>query len=279
MAKAAPPKPAPAPAPPPPPAPAGKRSPSAATSSPAIQSGRTATAHRVVIFGTGGIGKSELIANLKKIGINPLFFDLEDGTRFLDVDRVSPPDYESLEAWLRDSDLLAPYGAVAIDSLTRLEEMCADWVVRNIKTDSGSTATSIESYGYGKGYSHVYDAFTRILASLDAIVRSGKHACCTAHECTTETPNPHGEDWLEYQPRLQSPKKTAMIRERVREWCDHLLYIGYDTAVVKGRGVGSGTRTIYTAQMPTHWAKSRSTSESFPYAHGDARIWQVLFGG
>ena len=93
-------------------------------------------------------------------------------------------------------------------------------------------------------------------------------------------PNPSGQDWLQYQPRLQSPKKQGKTRERIKEWCDHLLYLGFDTAVDEhGKGIGAGTRTIYTAELPTAWAKSRCLPpDPIPYDRGDASVWKLLFG-
>ncbi len=100
-----------------------------------------------------------------------------------------------------------------------------------------------------------------------------------AHECTANVPNPSGEDWIRYEPRLQSPPSgKGSIRHRVKEWCDHLLFIGFDVHVDSdGKGQGAGTRTIHPVEYPTHWAKSRELAEPIPYYRNDAELWRQLF--
>lgn len=242
-----------------------------------ISSGVTAKAQKVVIYGPGGVGKTELAANLKQIGINPLFADVEDGSRFLDIDRLdpSPSTFDELRAVAGNAELLASYDALIIDSLTKVEELCITHVLGTVKHEKGHAVTSIDGYGWGKGFGHVYDAMLILLSDLDAVARSGKHVICITHECTAKVPNPGGEDWIQYQPRLQSTPQ-GMIRERVKEWCDHLFRVEFDVFVDGGKAQGSGSRTIHPTQMPTHWAKSRTLSDPIPYERGSAELWKQL---
>jgi hypothetical protein len=237
--------------------------------------------HKIVIYGPGGVGKSELCALLSTIDIEPLFVDVEEGTLFLDVARVSPTprSWDEVRAIYRNRELLEPFGAVVTDSFTKLEELAAAWVLANIKHEKGHHVSSVEGYGFGKGLTHIYETFIQILGDLDAVSRMGKHVIAICHDCTSEVPNPGGENWIRYEPRLQSPSSGKnSIRHRVKEWCDHLLYIGFDIAVNEdGKAQGSGTRTIYPTELPTHWAKSRLLSEPIPYAKGDATLWRQLF--
>src|SRR5690606_41783294 len=48
----------------------------------------------------------------------------------------------------------------------------------------------VEGYGFGKGYTHVYDTFLHLLAELDRHVREGRNVIGIAHECTANVPNP-----------------------------------------------------------------------------------------
>ena len=237
--------------------------------------------HKIVIYGPGGVGKSELCALLSTIDIEPLFVDVEEGTLFLDVARVSPTprSWDEVRAIYRNRELLEPFGAVVTDSFTKLEELATAWVLANIKHEKGHHVSSVEGYGFGKGLTHIYETFIQILGDLDAVSRMGKHVIAICHDCTSEVPNPGGENWIRYEPRLQSPSSGKnSIRHRVKEWCDHLLYIGFDIAVNEdGKAQGSGTRTIYPTELPTHWAKSRLLSEPIPYAKGDANLWRQLF--
>ena len=273
--------------PPPPPAPPRPptskppaRQPKASTEAFSVSQGVTVEAQKIVIYGPGGVGKTELCANLADVGLKPLFIDVENGSRFLDVTRIdpSPTTLEDLRAVLQNRELLEPFDVVVVDSLTKVEELNVAWVIANIQHEKKKPISAIEDYGWGKGYTHLYDTMLLVLGDLDGVARFGKHVVCVTHECTAPVPNPGGEDWIQYQPRLQSTKQ-GMIRERVKEWCDHLLRVEFDVFVEGGKAQGSGSRTIYPTQMPTHWAKSRTLSESIPYKQGDAALWEQLFKG
>lgn len=245
-----------------------------------MKSGVSADFQKIVAYGPGGVGKTELCSLLHRLGIKPLFLDVGSGSGFLDVERIDDiRTFEELRSALHDDSLWSGFGAVVIDDLTKAEELATDWVVRNVAHSKGYPIKSIEDYGWGEGYTHVYEAFLLLLGDLDAHIRKGRHVLCVCHECTANVPNPAGEDWIRFEPRLQSPKSgKASIRHRVKEWCDHLLFVGYDTFVNKdGKGTGSGTRTIYPVEMPTHWAKSRSLDSPIPYSRGSAGLWERLF--
>lgn len=243
--------------------------------------GKTVTAQKTVIYGPGGVGKSELCSLLNQCDIVPLFIDIGTGTQFLDVKRCkpTPQNWEELRAAVQRD--WPGRGAIVIDDLSKAEEMAIDYVIRTVKheKDKSKVITSIEDYGWGKGYVHAYETFLQLLGDLDAQARKGVHVICIAHECTANVPNPTGEDWIRYEPRLQSPASgKASIRHRVKEWCDHLLFVGFDVFTEDGKGTGGGTRTIYPAELPTHWAKSRLLSEPIPYAKGSADLWKALLG-
>ncbi len=234
---------------------------------------------KVVVFSSGGAGKTSLAANLKQVGINPLFLDLERGSKNCDVSRIDTIEtWDELRAILQNEALLSPYDAVVVDSFTKAEELAAKWTCENVPHDKGHFVSGIEGYGFGKGYQYVYDTFLQLLNDLDNVARRGKHIVCTAHECVANVPNPAGDDWSRYEPRLQSPASgKGSIRHRVKEWADHLLYIGFDVFVNEnGKGQGAGTRTIFCNEMPTHWAKSRSLSEPIAYELGSAELWKKL---
>jgi hypothetical protein len=236
---------------------------------------------KVVLYGTGGCGKSSLAASMKDVGVNPLFIDIGDGTAHLNVDRIGGKDspiidWKDLRKAVQTKDLLSGYDAIVIDDLTRAEEMAGDWVIDNVPHEkAGRVINGLTDYGYGKGYEHVFDEFLKLIGDLDAVVRDDKHVVCIAHEITERVPNPDGEDWLQYQPRLQNTKQSN-IRFRMKEWADHLIFVSYDVSTKNGKGTGSGTRTIYSAEMPTWLAKSRLISEPIDYVKGSCELWRQL---
>ncbi|KKM07635.1 hypothetical protein LCGC14_1731990, partial [marine sediment metagenome] len=246
-----------------------------------VSQGVRSAAQKIVIYGPGGVGKTELVSLLSDVGLAPLFIDIEEGSNFLDVARIdpTPETFEEILQAIQLATAMPDYGAIVIDSLTKAEELGVAYTLQNVSHEKGHPVNSIEGYGWGKGYVHNFETFLRLLQALDAAARAGKHIIGICHDCTASVPNPAGEDWIRYEPRLQSPPSgKGSIRHRVKEWCDHLLYVGFDTFVdTDGKASGSGTRTIYPVELPTHWAKSRSLTDPVVYEKGSAQIWKLLF--
>jgi hypothetical protein len=167
--------------------------------------------------------------------------------------------------------------SIVIDTGTRAEELAVAHTLETVLVD-GKRVTSVEGFGYGKGYGFVFDTFLPLLADLDRHARAGRNVVFVCHDCTSTVPNPAGEDWLRYEPRLQSPNSgKASIRLRVREWADHVLFVGYDVSVGKdGKGRGAGTRTLYSAEVPHCMAKSRTTQETIPLGDDGEAVWGAV---
>ena len=91
----------------------------------AIEHGVVTGPQKLLVYGSGGIGKSTLCAALP----SPLFLDLEQGTRMLDVARVSDiEDWEGLRSILASIASSPPEGikSIVIDSATKAEAMAAE---------------------------------------------------------------------------------------------------------------------------------------------------------
>jgi hypothetical protein len=244
----------------------------------AVTNGNSVKGEKVVIYSIGGAGKSTLCASIIDLGIKPLFIDIGDSTSHMDVDRVIPADFSQLRGALHNDALLAPYGAIVLDDLTAGEELALAWVLANVPHEKGAKITGIESYGFGKGFVHLFEASLLILCDLDRIARMGKHVLVTAHDTVVEVKNPMGENYLQHQPRLRS-NNNSRFRERVLEWCYTMAFIDFDLSVSnEGKAKGSGTRTIYPNPLPTHWAKSRTLTDPIPYPLGDTTFWNQLIG-
>lgn len=236
---------------------------------------------KVVIYGPGGVGKTELAVNLQQMGKTVKIIDLDDGSHKHHVKRVRGiSDWSTLRTYIQDESKWEDVDVLCIDSLTKGEELGVAHTLEHVPHEKGHRVTSIEGYGFGKGFQHVYDTFLPLLADLDRHVRAGRSVVLICHECVANVPNPSGDDFIRYEPRLQSPSSgKASIRHRVKEWCDHLLFVGYDVSVNSdGKGTGVGTRTIYPVEMPTHWAKSRTLADPIVYRKGSFDVWTQLFG-
>jgi len=243
---------------------------------------KKAEAHRVQIYGTGGIGKTTMAANAP----GPVVFvDLDDSLGRLHgkLDNVDELGVVSVDSWKELRDALHAPGwddvkTIVIDSGTRAEELCTEFVCATIPHEKGVRITGIEDYGYGKGYTYLLEQYTNLLADLDAHCRAGRNVVMVCHECTQNVPNPEGEDWIRYEPRLHEGK--ASIRKRTKEWADSVLFVGYDVAVDKktGKGRGSGTRTVWPCELPHCMAKSRTMSDPVALVEGDETIWNAILG-
>lgn len=243
--------------------------------------------HRIVLFGPGGIGKTTLAASAP----GPVaFFDLDDSLPRLKQQLADAPakldlrPVSGIRTWQNIRDALHADGwdgirTIVIDSATRAEELAVEHTLATVPHEKGQRVQRIEDYGFGKGYSHVYDTFLTLLGDLDQHTRAGRHVILICHDCTASVPNPDGEDWIRYEPRLQSPASgKSSIRLRVREWADHVLFVGYDVAVKDGKGSGSGSRTIYPNELPHCMAKSRTLSQPLALSKFDSTLWTSLFG-
>lgn len=242
----------------------------------------TGEGKRIVLYGTGGIGKTTLAVAapgpVAMIDLDESLGELREKIAMHDIRYMAGlHTYDSVLTALREPGW-DEIKTIVLDSVTRFEELCVEWVLDHVSAGGGSKASDIEAYGYGKGYVHVYDAFIKLLAELDRHVRAGRNVITVCHDCTVTVPNPTGEDYVRYEPRLQSRKDGQnSIRLKLKEWAGHLLFIGYDLAVKDKKASGSGTRTIWPTEQPHCMAKSRTLANSIEYIQGDGELWKQMF--
>lgn len=234
---------------------------------------------RTMVYGPGGVGKTTFAA----LAPEPVFLDLENGTRFMDVARVTREElacFEDVREFLR-SDSIDPFSTVVIDGGSRVQAMINDFVLRTVPHESGKIVNSIEGYGYGKGYRHNLDAFANLLVDLDDVIARGKNVVLICHSTVAMAPNPAGDDFQRYEPDLQDTKNGS-IKNAAIQWSDNVVFLGYDVVAHDGKGRGTGTRTVYTVELPTHIAKSRSGEGPIvlPFSNPqDGRLWDLLLKG
>lgn len=237
---------------------------------------------RIVLYGPGGIGKTTLAATAP----GPVaFFDLDESLPEL-ADRLEGLDLRVVEGATTWRELRAALqgggwddiATIVIDTATRAEELALVHTLETVKHEKGHKVERIEDYGYGKGYTHLFDTFLTLLGDLDQHAAAGRNVILICHDCVSTVPNPQGEDYQRYEPRLSSPASgKSSVRLRVREWADHLLFIGYDLNVKDGKAKGSGTRTVYPVELPHCMAKSRRLDAPLPLAKYDLALWNQLF--
>ena len=185
-----------------------------------ITKGKINRAQKVVIYGPEGIGKSSLAARFP----DPVIIDTEGGTAHMDVRRIDKPQsWEELLSIVKE--VAATPGickTLVIDTADWAEQLITTYLCNKYKQNS------IESFGYGKGYTYMAEEFSRLLSSLDLCIAAGIHVVVTAHAKMRkfEQPDEMGayDRW-----EMKLSKQTAPL---LKEWCDMLLFCNYQTFVV-----------------------------------------------
>ena len=214
-----------------------------------ISTGKIDRAVKTVVYGSEGIGKSTFASRFP----DPIFIDTEGGTAQMDVRRVEKP-----QTW---DELIAIVNKVAatpdicktliIDTADWAEQLCVAHVCQKYKQNS------IESFGYGKGYTYLAEEWSRLLAACDAIISSGKHVVIVAHakQRKQELPDEAGafDRW-----EMKLSKQVAPL---LKEWADLLLFLNYKTFIVRSESntnyAAGGKRVMFTTHHPCWDAKNR----------------------
>ena len=213
-----------------------------------IIKGKQQRAQRVVIYGVESVGKSTFAAQFPK----PLFLDIEQGTSHLDVDRCD------INSWKQLTDALAEakatdYKTIVIDSADWAERLCVEDLLATSKK------TSIEDFGYGKGWVMVAERISRMLTSIDALIDGGKHVVLIAHSRIVKFEAP---DALAPYDRYEL-KLSKQCSPLLKEFADELWFLRFKTKVSttdtgRGKGLGGKERVMLTTHSAAYDAKTRS---------------------
>lgn len=214
-----------------------------------ITSGKVSRALKTVIYGTEGVGKSTLASQFP----DPLFLDVEGGTSQLDIRRIEPPqNWEELVADVQEvSRTPGICKTLVLDTADWAEILCVNYVCQKYKQPS------IESFGYGKGYTYLAEEWARLMSAFDAVIAAGMNVTITAHakQRKIELPDQIGayDHW-----EMKVSKQVAPI---LKEWADLLLFLNYKIYVVStdsnSKKAQGGKRVMYTSHHPSWDAKNR----------------------
>lgn len=219
-----------------------------------IIKGKIESAHKTVIYGPEGIGKSTFASKFP----TPLFIDTEGSTVHMDVTRtIRPSSWTMLMDQVKEiRHTMNICQTLIIDTIDWAEMLCAAHIC------AMSNMKGIEDFGYGKGYTYLEEEFGRLLNLLQEIVNTGVNVVLTAHAQMRkfEQPDEMGayDRW-----ELKLEKKTSAL---VKEWGDMVLFVNYKTMVVNVDNQGAvkgknkahgGQRVMYAAHHPCWDAKNR----------------------
>jgi len=250
-----------------------------------------ASGEKIILYGETGMGKTTLAS----MAPDPVFIGLDDGGRKLRHPKTGEllkhiPSVETFE------DVRAAISAcldfdcqtVVIDTGTILESLAERHVLNTVSGPQGSKPSNLESYGYGKGYKHLYDAMRLPLIDCDKLIEAGKNVIVICQSINNKIANPAGDDYLCNEPRLYHSRQYSILLLWC-EWADHIFRIDYQGTWVKkqdknaafGKVSGDTTRVVQTKEETYFKAKSRTLDDpviSFETKDDDS-LWQLLFGG
>ncbi len=216
-----------------------------------ITKGKQRSAIRLVAYGSEGIGKSTFASNFP----DPLFIDIEGGTKQLDVARFPQPQtwhdlLEEIDAVIEEPEVCR---TLVIDTIDRAETLLIGALLAESNVDS------IEKYGggYGKGYTALQERFQKdFLNRLDRLIAKGVNVTLLAHAQMRKLESPEDPPYDRWE--LKVSKKVAPI---VKEWSDILLFMNYDVMTVEENGKtkarGKAKRKMHANHRPTYDAKNR----------------------
>lgn len=221
----------------------------------AITGGVRPTALKTVVYGPEGIGKTTFASCFPKA----VFIDTEGSTKFFDLARFPAPTswtmlLDEVQEVINDPTVC---DTLVIDTADWAEKMCVAEVC------SANGKKGIEDFGYGKGYTYVYEAFAKLLHKLEDAADKGVNVVLTAHAALRkfEQPDEMGAyDRWELK-LLNAPK--ANICAMVKEWADLIIFANYQTYAVAADDKGKkfkaqgGRRVMFLNHNPCWDAKNR----------------------
>lgn len=216
-----------------------------------IVKGKQKTAIRCCCYGAEGIGKSTFASQFP----DPLFIDVEGGTKQLDISRFPQPEtwnelLEMVDAVIEDPTICK---TLVIDTADRAEMLLTTQLLSEGKVDS------IEKYGggYGKGYTALAERFNKdLLMRLDKLIAKGVNVTLIAHAAMRKLESPDEPPYDRWE--LKVSKKIAPL---IKEWTDILCFMKYEQVVIEENGrnkaKGKAKRIMIFNHRPTCDAKNR----------------------
>lgn len=221
-----------------------------------ISKGIKARPVKTVVYGVEGIGKSTFASKFPA----PMFFDLDNGTARLDVNRATGfKDWEELLKAVEEfynADWASHYKTLVIDTADAAARMCEAYVIK----EYGKGAKSIEAFPYGKGYKMLAEEFSRLLVDLEVLIDSNINVVIVAHAIQRTVTLPEAMGSYDHWELKLPGTSTNKLGPLIKEWSDLLIFANYKTTIVedgnKSKAVG-GKRVMYLGHTAFADAKNR----------------------
>lgn len=211
---------------------------------------------RIVLYGSGGIGKSSFAAQAPDV----LFADIEQGLDGIDCAK------QRIQSWPEMVDLITAlheqdhgFKTLAVDSIDWLERL----IHKQIAKEEGKD--NIEDLGYGRGYKIAIDLWAQFLQGMTSL-RDTKNmtVILIAHEQIKRYNDPTMDSYDRYALKLHDNAAAVVF-----EWADAVLFArkkirldkedaGFNKKITKAKDVGD-MRVLQTVDKPSYMAKHRAS--------------------
>jgi hypothetical protein len=244
------------------------------------RAGGTPKPPRNLVYGTHGIGKTNLAAGAPA----PVFIQTEDG--LADPRLGDIPTFGILKTFGEVFEAVGSlytedheFKTAVIDTVDWLEPLvwAETCVINGWRT--------IEEPGFGKGYIAAVDVWRSLIEGLNSLRDDkGMTIIMLAHAHVKRYEAPDSEPYDRYLIKLQD-RASAILQENV----DCVFFANYRTSIVRDkrkgekegqgrtRGVGGGNRVIYTEERPAFLAKNRySMPDSIALPDDASMAWSAV---
>lgn len=230
-----------------------------------VVSGKLERPDRSALVGTAGVGKTTFLASTRK----PIVITTEEGANELDISRAFmddgslPDSYEDVLKLIDDlTNDAQGFETLGIDTLDWLIMMMERYIIKDRKTKDGEPYTSIEDFGFGKGYVVLAEEARIFLSKLEKLqAKQRMDVLFLVHAAVKKVNPPDSEPYDRYGMKLHD-KVAALIME----WCSNVYLAQINVAVKKGdkrqgeRNKAFGEtddRVLRTCETAAYQAKNR----------------------
>ena len=228
-----------------------------------ITNGKQNEPYAVVIHGQEGVGKSTLAKDFP----GALFMDVEGSTARMDVHRLPvPQSWAQIQQQIGELRKSPPkaYKTLIIDTWDWALQLAAKHVIASKPKDDGSPRDSIESFGYGRGYTYIAEECGRMLDMLNDLRYSARwNIVLLCHTALRKFELPEEEGSFDrWEMKIERRPNGGMSAfSLTKEWPDLLLFARYKTIVETndaGKKKAHGQKRVFQTEHSAVWdAKNR----------------------
>ena len=222
-------------------------------------------AYKFLFYGVEGIGKSTLAAGMP----GAVFIPVENPRLAVEA-FPQPKTLDDVYEMLRYlSEEKHDHKTVVVDSIDAMEGLVWSHICKK------NGWNSIEDAGFGKGYVVAMEEWRSFLVRLERVWAKGINAVMIGHSTVRMFQNPEGENYERYSTKLFEGKETKP-GALIRGWCDAVLFINYETVLVKDKAKKTKAKETGARLIHTEWRASFDAKNRFNLPPTVPLSWEDL---